>query len=66
MADRKWDRRGEPFQDNFTENPGADRAKIEDAQAFMRSDPDIDSQEADDMNKEFARRIRTLQQHEAR
>jgi hypothetical protein len=60
MTDKKRDRRGEPFQNDFTENTGADRVKIEEAQSLMRSDPDIDSQEADSMNKEFARRIRAI------
>jgi len=59
MSDRRRDRSGEPFQDYFTENTGAVRTRIEDAQGMMRSDPDIDSQEADAMNKVFVKELRT-------
>ncbi|MBV8638514.1 MAG: hypothetical protein JO322_10540 [Candidatus Eremiobacteraeota bacterium] len=56
MSDRKRDRRGEPFQNNFTENTGASRSLIADAQLLLQLDPDIDSEEADAMNMMFARR----------
>lgn len=59
MSERKRDRRGVPYQDDFTENTGADRVKIDDAQGQMRSDPDIDSQEADAMNKVFVRELQS-------
>ncbi len=57
MSELKRDRKGVPFQDDFTENTGADRVKIDDAQGQMKSDPDIDSQEADAMNKIFVREL---------
>lgn len=45
----KWkrDRAGEIFQDDLTENELPDGAVRDDAQATLRLDPDIDSQEAD-------------------
>lgn len=58
MAQRRRDRCGEPFQDNFTENTGAVREKINDAQAHLRPDPDINSQESDSLNKSFAENLR--------
>lgn len=48
MDKRSRDRRGEIFQDDLTENETKARGeKRDDAEATLRLDPDIDSQEAD-------------------
>lgn len=48
MDKRSRDRAGEIFQDDLTENESKARGeRRDDAEATLRLDPDIDSQEAD-------------------
>lgn len=58
MSDVKRDRSGEIFQNDTTENEGARRGEIEDQQAKLQPDPDVDSQEADEKNPAFARELK--------
>ena len=52
------DRDGEVFQDDFTNNEAAHPPEIEEAQHHLHPDPDIDSQEADEKNPEFAEELK--------
>jgi hypothetical protein len=61
MRDKRRDRCGEPFQDDFTESRGASRERIADAQLLLTLDPDTDSEEADAFCVTFCRQIRALQ-----
>ena len=45
MGEKKRDRSGEPFQDDFTENEGARRPLIEQAQHELQPDTDIENDE---------------------
>lgn len=58
MGERKRDRDGEIFQDDFTGNEGISPADREEAEHHLRPDPDINSQEADAKNADFAEELK--------
>ncbi len=58
MGEHKRDRKGEIFQDDLTENEGAHPPAREEAVHHLRPDPDINSQEADEKNREFAEELK--------
>lgn len=58
MDNTKRDRDGEIFQDDFTNNEGAHPPAREQAAHHLHPDPDIDSQEADKKNPEFAEELK--------
>ncbi len=58
MGEHRRDRKGEIFQNNMTENEGAYPPAREEASHRLRPDGDINSQEADEMNREFAERLK--------
>lgn len=58
MGEHRRDRKGESFQDNMTENEGATPAAREQASHHLRPDGDINSQESDEMNRDFADRLK--------
>lgn len=58
MDKAKRDRDGEIFQDDLTENEGAHPPAREQAAHHLKPDPGIDSQEADEMNPEFAEELK--------
>ena len=45
MGEKKRDRSGELFQNTFTENEGARRPLIEEAQHDLKPDPDVENDE---------------------
>lgn len=58
MDDLKRDRTGEIFQDDLTDNEGATPAAIEQASHTDKLDPNVDSQEDDATNPEFAEELK--------
>lgn len=58
MSSTKRDRDGEIFQNDLTENEGAHPPAKEQAAHHLQMDPNIDSQEADEKNPEFAKELK--------
>ena len=58
MATPKRDRDGEIFQNDLTNNEDAPPSAVEEGVHHLAADPDIDSEEDDETNPEFAKELR--------
>ena len=58
MDDSKRDRDGEIFQNDLTNNEGAHPPAREQEAHHLHPDPGVDSQEADEKNREFAEELK--------
>lgn len=58
MGEHKRDRTGEIFQNDMTENEGAQPPVREQASHHLRPDGGVDSQEADEKNPDFAEELK--------
>jgi hypothetical protein len=58
MEKFKRDRDGEIFQDDLTENDGPSGAELEEGAEQLHLDPNIDSQEDDELEPKFAEELK--------
>ncbi len=58
MDNLERDRKGEIFQNDLTNNEGDHPPAVEQASHRAKLDPNVDSQEADEKNPEFAEELK--------